>query len=215
MLRSHKVSPPETSGSDSEDAELSFSLQWDLCWSESKAKVLKCLKEFREKLCKLLQLANKLKLSHFFSSSDSCASDLCEFEIDVIGDNFLNNLNRSSSTSKETLNPSATPMILKDSTAEKTALSNIFSSGRYGDCIRVRIEGVLAPTYYCTKSPTMNWGFLFTSCWAVYSSFPLPLRGQCEEMEDFIDGIDRTELKIFDREINRYNHQMSLRGNLM
>ena len=45
-----------------------------------------------------------------------------------------------------------------------------------GSYIRFSVFGREVPTYVCRRSPTENWGFVFESCWGIYTSFQLPLR---------------------------------------
>lgn len=45
-----------------------------------------------------------------------------------------------------------------------------------GSYIRFSVFGREVPTYVCRRSPTDNWGFVFESCWGIYTSFELPLR---------------------------------------
>lgn len=67
-----------------------------------------------------------------------------------------------------------------------------------GNTLALTVNGLLVPLYYVRRVP--NWGFIFESCWAVYSSFPMPLRSvgcvythdaamtvSCEDQEDEID----------------------------
>eukprot|EP01125_Pyxidicula_operculata_P022171 TRINITY_DN8933_c0_g1_i1.p1 TRINITY_DN8933_c0_g1~~TRINITY_DN8933_c0_g1_i1.p1 ORF type:complete len:286 (+),score=26.87 TRINITY_DN8933_c0_g1_i1:39-860(+) len=39
------------------------------------------------------------------------------------------------------------------------------------------------PTYIVSRHKE-NWGFILQSCWVVYTSFPMPPLGECEELED-------------------------------
>ncbi|OLQ05722.1 hypothetical protein AK812_SmicGene11057 [Symbiodinium microadriaticum] len=39
------------------------------------------------------------------------------------------------------------------------------------------------PTLVVRRAP-LNWGFVLESCWALYTSFPLPKRGENRDLED-------------------------------
>ena len=55
-----------------------------------------------------------------------------------------------------------------------------------GNCIRVRVNHVPVPTYLLAtpRSSALRGCFLLESCWGVYASFDLPLRGHCALLED-------------------------------
>ena len=43
-----------------------------------------------------------------------------------------------------------------------------------GDCLVVSVNGNLVPTYKMRRLP--NWGYMLESCWAIYLSYPMPLK---------------------------------------
>ncbi len=53
-----------------------------------------------------------------------------------------------------------------------------------GSYVKVTVQGKEVPTFVVRRSPTNNWGFILESCWCVYSSFPMPRRGECPSLED-------------------------------
>jgi len=53
-----------------------------------------------------------------------------------------------------------------------------------GSYVKVTVQGKEVPTFVVRRSPTNNWGFILESCWCVYTSFPMPRRGECPSLED-------------------------------
>lgn len=51
-----------------------------------------------------------------------------------------------------------------------------------GGCVRITINGREIPTYVVRRTP--NWGFILENCWGVYTSFDMPLKGECSTYED-------------------------------
>lgn len=52
-----------------------------------------------------------------------------------------------------------------------------------GSCLlRVRLGGREFPTMVVSRAP--NWGFVMQNCWGFATSFPLPRRGECLDLED-------------------------------
>lgn len=75
----------------------------------------------------------------------------------------------------------------------------------YGDLLVLSVNGIQVPKYHLSRSPTGNWGFIFESCWAVYTSFPLPKKGECLLLED--ENLNMTVNKQY-LEVKSYNEQM-------
>jgi hypothetical protein len=53
-----------------------------------------------------------------------------------------------------------------------------------GNCLSMLINGLPAPSYRISRSPTQNGGFMLESCWVLYASWPLPRRGLEPRLED-------------------------------
>lgn len=60
-----------------------------------------------------------------------------------------------------------------------------------GSLIRASVNGLDVPTYVVSRSPTGNWGFVLDSCWAQYTSFKMPARGECPELEREVLTVDQ------------------------
>lgn len=56
-------------------------------------------------------------------------------------------------------------------------------TGPTGAFVQLEVNGTGVPTYVVSRHPT-NWGFLMQSCWALYTSFPMPPRGEDPLLED-------------------------------
>jgi len=79
-----------------------------------------------------------------------------------------------------------------------------------GDCVQVTVQGNPAPTYVVRRLPH-NWGVVLESCWALYTSFPMPSRGECPELED--DGPLLTlSTEEQEDDISRYNWSVQFAG---
>ena len=76
-----------------------------------------------------------------------------------------------------------------------------------GNCVRLRVNQVLVPTYLLTtpRAPALRGHFLLESCWGVYASFELPLRGHCAALED---SALRVSAEDQWREIRAYNQDI-------
>ena len=76
-----------------------------------------------------------------------------------------------------------------------------------GNCVRLRVNQVLVPTYLLTtpRVPALRGHFLLESCWGVYASFELPLRGHCAALED---SALRVSAEDQWREIRAYNQDI-------
>lgn len=90
----------------------------------------------------------------------------------------------------------------------------------YGNAVRVFVHGVPVPLYLCSRSPISinvnsdvsrnindycdngNWGYVLQSCWAVFTSFKMPLKGRCCQLEDDYLSVT-TDSQVC--EIERYN----------
>ena len=74
-----------------------------------------------------------------------------------------------------------------------------------GEQIHLTVNGVQVPVYYISRSPTGNWGFIIESCWAVYTNWPMPNKGECHLLED-----DSLKITVDSQwlEVQHYNHQM-------
>ena len=57
-------------------------------------------------------------------------------------------------------------------------------SSNTGNIIRIYVNDIPAPSYHVWR--TESFGIIIESCWALYSSFKLPLIGECTQLEQFI-----------------------------
>lgn len=71
-----------------------------------------------------------------------------------------------------------------------------------GDSFNLHVNGIPVPTYHLRRSPTNNWGFVFESCWALYTSFEMPPLGTVPQLEDDNLSIDVDSQFV---EVMRYN----------
>lgn len=86
-------------------------------------------------------------------------------------------------------------------------ISEFARDSSFGNIIRVKVNGVYVPTYFISRSPTGNWGYLLESCWALYASWKLPKKGECLCLED--DYLQMTtDMQVY--EIRRYNREISM-----
>ena len=51
------------------------------------------------------------------------------------------------------------------------------------DCVRIWLDGQVLPSYRVTRNAN-NWGFLLSSCWGLYTSWPMPRLGCGDEIPD-------------------------------
>lgn len=54
---------------------------------------------------------------------------------------------------------------------------------RQGTFIRASIGGRDVPTYVVSRHES-NWGFIMQSCWAIYTSWPMPVKGNDAFFDD-------------------------------
>lgn len=58
-----------------------------------------------------------------------------------------------------------------------------FPHGRTQSAVLRHVRGgVEFPSHFVMRYP--NWGWVVQNCWSISASFPLPLRGQCRELEE-------------------------------
>ena len=100
------------------------------------------------------------------------------------------------------LQPTTTTTSTSSSTSSTTTTLDP-SFAPLGDCLRVTVNGVPAPTYRVRRLAS-NWGLVVESCWAVYTSFAMPRRGEpgAELIEDAALRLSCAEQ---DEEIEQYN----------
>lgn len=85
-------------------------------------------------------------------------------------------------------------------------ISEIIRNGLIGDSVRLYVQGVAVPLYCVFRSPLRNWGYLLESCWALYTSWELPIRGTCLQLED-----EQLNVDVDDQagEVDAYNEVIS------
>jgi hypothetical protein len=151
---------------------------WELIW---KLRPMMQLKNLQRKLFTLCRIGNVLNTCQPFETFST-------FELHILDINYGSHL------------PCSKPSCSKD------GLLYCLHSGKYGNTIKINIQGVPVPSYLISRSPLNNWGFVFQSCWAVCkfqlppfnrlvitflilliyldTSWHMPLKGKCPELED-------------------------------
>ena len=79
-----------------------------------------------------------------------------------------------------------------------------------GDCVQVTVQGIPAPTYVVKRLPDC-WGLVLESCWGLYMSFPMPMRGERPELEDG-GPLLTLSTEEQDEDISRYNWSVQFAG---
>ena len=79
-----------------------------------------------------------------------------------------------------------------------------------GDCVQVAVQGIPAPTYVVRRLPDC-WGLVLESCWGLYVSFPMPMRGERPELEDG-GSLLTLSTEEQDEDISRYNWSVQFAG---
>lgn len=112
---------------------------WELLW---KLRPMMQLKSLQKKLFILSHIGNVINSPHPLDTFST-------FELHIFGINYGPH------------SPCAKPSCSKD------GLLYCLHSGKYGNAIKINIQGVPVPSYLVSRSPLNNWGFVFQSCWAV------------------------------------------------
>ena len=63
-----------------------------------------------------------------------------------------------------------------------------------GNNVRIYINDIPAPSYYIWRTP--SFGIILESCWVLYTSFKLPLKGECYYLENLLWTIETDMYRI-------------------